>query len=493
MNMKRIFLWIIAGLTVFCTAGCNNDYSGRIEELKAKADSLAAQCSRLNSSLSSVSRIIRAIDENDLITGVDEIVEGGEVVGYRINFESGSPITVRNGSNGLVPYVGTKQDSDGSIYWTICYGKNGSVDWLPDNQGNKVLAVGEIPYLDVKDNKWRYTIDGKNWVELGPSKGEDADSMFSKVVSNKDSLYVVFKLADGNELRIPKKEAYEQLLDSVELANEQIRAQRLVLEAMFDGAIYIVSLEEQFKDTVKTGVKVSLSNGSSFVIRDWVKSPVPVVLAEKDTTDNVYYWTCRYADEDFVWLTDSTGTRIRAVSGSMGEIPVVSIRKESSDGNYYWYVTSSGKGSFVTDTKGNKINVATGGAFAADALQYDFFKSVSYDGDSLELVLKDGTKVSMMRQYSVTFKAEPATAYNSTTKTLTIASGKSVTLSFTATGTQIKDVVAITEGNLDVVVDNSLSKCTVTKKGSDGGSVSLIFTFAEAHSTNTRFIKLKVQ
>lgn len=489
MNMKRIFLWIIAGLTVFCTAGCNNDYSGRIEELKAKADSLAAQCSRLNSSLSSVSRIIRAIDENDLITGVDEIVEGGEVVGYRINFESGSPITVRNGSNGLVPYVGTKQDSDGSIYWTICYGKNGSVDWLPDNQGNKVLAVGEIPYLDVKDNKWRYTIDGKNWVELGPSKGEDADSMFSKVVSNKDSLYVVFKLADGNELRIPKKEAYEQLLDSVELANEQIRAQRLVLEAMFDGAIYIVSLEEQFKDTVKTGVKVSLSNGSSFVIRDWVKSPVPVVLAEKDTTDNVYYWTCRYADEDFVWLTDSTGTRIRAVSGSMGEIPVVSIRKESSDGNYYWYVTSSGKGSFVTDTKGNKINVATGGAFAADSQQYKLFESLTYDEDCLELVLREGGEpIRIMRQFAVTLESDDLIG-----KTLEIEDGQFAVVAYKATGAQVENVVAITEGNISVSVDLEDCEITVSKNGSGSGAVSLIFTFAEAHSTNTRFIKLKVQ
>lgn len=484
--MKRIFLWIIAGLTVICSAGCNNDYVRRIEELNAKADSLKEMCDRLNSSLSSVSRIIRAIDENDLITGVEEIKEDGEVIGYRINFESGSPITVCNGAKGLVPYVGTKQDSDGSIYWTICYGKNGSVDWLLNDQGEKVLAVGEIPYLDVKDNKWRYTIDGKNWVELGPSKGEDADSMFSRVVSNKDSLYVVFKLTDGNELRIPKKEAYEQLLDSVELANEQIRAQRLVLESMFDGAVYIVSLEEQSKDNVKTGVKVSLSNDSSFVIRDWVKSPVPVVLAEKDTADNVYYWTCRYADEAFVWLTDSEGNRIRAV-GSMGEIPVVSIRKES-DGNYYWYVTWSGEGSFVTDTEGRKINVATGGAFAADSLQYDFFKSVSYDDDSLELVLKDGTRVRMMRQFAVTLTSDALSE-----KTLTINDGKSVELSFTATGAQIKDVVAITEGNLAVAVDILHSKCTVTKKGSEGGSVSLIFTFAGENSTNTKFIKLKVQ
>ena len=491
MNMKRILLWIIAGLTVFCTAGCNNDYSKRIEELKAKADSLKEMCDRLNSSLSSVSGIIRAIDENDLITGVDEVKEAGKVVGYRINFESGSPITIFNGVDGLVPYIGTKQDSDGSIYWTIRFGTDGSVDWLLDNQGEKVLAVGEIPYLDVKDNKWRYTIDGKNWVELGPSKGEDADSMFSKVVSDKDSLFVVFKLADGNELRIPKKEAYEQLLDSVEVINGQIRAQRLVLESMFDGAIYIVSLEEQFRDNVRTGVKVSLSNGSSFVIRDWVKSSAPVVFAQKDTADNVYYWMYGYADEDISWLTDSKGSRIRAVSGSVGEIPVVSIRKDS-DGNYYWYVTCSGEGGFVRDTEGRKINVAASGAFAADALQYGFFKSVSYDDDSLELVLNDGTKVSMMRQYAVTLKSDPAPAYDSEAKILKVPDGGSVDLSFTATGSQIKDVVAITEGDLVVAV-TSPGKCTVTKKDAEGGSVSLIFTFAGANSTNTKFIKLKVQ
>lgn len=481
MNRRRIFLWIIAVLTVFCAAGCNNGYTERLEELKARADSLEAECLRLNSSLSSVSRIIKAIQEADLITGIEDIKEGNNVIGYRINFVSGSPITIYNGIDGLVPYVGTKQDSDGSIYWTIRYGTDGQVDWLLDDKGRKVLAVGEIPYLAVKDNMWRYTIDGKNWIELGPSKGEDADSMFSEVVNNRDSLYVVFKLADGNELRIPKKEAYEQLLESVELTNEQIKAQKLVLEAMFDGAVYIVSLEDQFEGTVKTGVKVSLSNGGSFVIRNWVKSPAPVVLAEKDTADNVYYWTCRYADEDFVWLTDSEGNRIRAVSGSVGEIPAASIKRDS-DGNYYWCVTCSGEDGFIRYP----------GAFAADSLQHGFFKSVSYDDDSLELVLEDGTEVSMMRQYAVTLTSSPDTALDVRTKTLKIAEGGSAELSFSATGAQIKDVVAIAEGNLDAAVA-SPDKCTITRKGSEGGAVSLIFTFAEVNSTNTKFIKLTVQ
>lgn len=490
MNMKRILLWIVAGLTVFCTAGCNNDYSKRIEELKAKADSLEVQCNRLNASLSSVSKIINAIQENDLITETAEIKEGGKVIGYKINFVSGSPITVYNGADGLVPYVGTKQDTDGSIYWTVRYGTDGSVDWLLDDQKRKVLAVGDIPYLDIKDDMWQYTFDGKTWLDLGPAKGTDADSMFREVDVS-DELFVVFHLADGMTLTIPKYDAYRQLLEDVSSANEAIAAQKHFLETMFGSAVYIVSLEDDIVNGTRTGVKVSLSDGSSFVIKDCLKYPVPIVLAEKDTTDGVFYWTCRYEGErgEPFWLTDSDGNRVKAQQYESGDMPVVNVRMNEEDGNYYWYLTYPDGGHFLTDTDGKKIAVADSSAFAADSQQYKLFESLTYDEDCLELVLREGGEpIRIMRQFAVTLESDDLTG-----KTLEIEDGQSAVVAYEATGAQVENVVAITEGNISVSVDLEECEITVSKNGSGSGAVSLIFTFAGMNSTNTRFVKLKVQ
>lgn len=487
--MKRLFLWIVAGLAVICATGCSNGYTERIEELKARTDSLEAQCNRLNASLSSVSRIIRAIDEADLITGIEDIREGNNVIGYRIKFLSGSPITIYNGNDGLVPYVGTKQDSDGSIYWTIRYGTNGAVDWLLDDQGEKVLAVGEIPYLSIKEDMWQYTFDGKNWVELGPAKGEDADSMFREVDVS-DELFVVFHLSDGTSLTVPRYDTYRKLLEDVSAVNDAIAAQKHFLEMTVESAVFIVSVEDEIVQGVRTGVKVSLSDGNSFVIKDCLNYPVPIVLAEVDTTDGVHYWSCRYEDGgNPFWITDSQGNRVKAVQYQSGDMPIVSARMNGEDGNYYWYVTYRGESRFVTDAEGKRIAVADGSAFAADTQQYRLFESVTYDEDCLELVLRNGGEpIRIMRQFAVILESETLTE-----KTLKVNEGESVTVTYKATGAQVKDVVAITEGKIDVSVDLVSGEFTVSKKSSEPGAVSLIFTFDGENSTNTRFIKLMVQ
>lgn len=489
MNMKRIFLWLIAGLTAFCAADCSNGYTERLEELKERTANLEAQIERLNSSLSSVSKIIKAIEDEDLITGIADIKEGSKVIGYTIKFLYGSPITVYNGVDGLVPYVGTKQDSDGSIYWTIRCGTDGATDWLLDGQGEKVLAVGEIPYLDIKNDMWQYTFDGKTWVELGPAKGEDADSMFSKVDIS-DELFVVFQLSDGTSLTIPKYDAYLKLLEDVSSVNEAIAAQKHFLETTVGEAVFIVSIEDEMDGEVRTGVKVSLSDGTSFVIKDCIKYPVPIVLAEKDTTDGVWYWSCRYDDGgNPFWITDSQGTRVKALQFETEDMPVVSVRMNEEDGNYYWYVTYPGGARFVTDTDGNKMAVADSSAFAADSLQYRIFDSLTYDENCLELVLRDGgDTIRIMRQFAVTLESEALAG-----KTLTVGAGESVKVKYTATGAQVKDVVAIAEGNVSVSVDLDSCEFTVSRNSSEPGAVSLIFTFAEENSTNTRFIKLTVQ
>ena len=333
MNMKRIFLWIIASLTVFCATGCSADLQEKLDDLKARTARLEEQCLQFNDNLIALSGIIRAIENYDLVTDVTDIKENGKKVGYTIHFKHSAPVTIYDGKNGNAPFFGVKTDTDGSMYWTVRYGETGEMEWLLDADNKKVLAVGEIPYITIDDDVWRYTLDGKNWIDLGPARGEDADTMFRKVDLT-DSLFVVFGMADGTSLKIPRNDAYTKLLADVKKANEDTEAQRILLQNMVGGAVYIVSVEDKLEGGKKVGVKVSLSDGTDFVINDWTGSSAPIVLAERDTSDGIYYWSCRYGDNKPVWIIDSEGKKIKA-SDMVDDVPVVSI--EMSGGNYYWY------------------------------------------------------------------------------------------------------------------------------------------------------------
>lgn len=486
-DMKLKITGVTAFLLLLLTVGCNGDLQEKLNELKERATVLEEQCIRFNGNLASLSGIVRAIQANDLITGVTSIKKDNVDVGYTINFLSASPIAVYDGEDGKAPYFSAKMDTDGSMYWTVRNGVDGQADWLLDEKGDKILAVGEIPYLSVSKDVWRYTLDGKTWVELGPAKGEDADTIFKKIDLS-DSLFVLFHMSDGTVLKIPRYDAYKNLLEKVSKANDDIKAQRVLLETIFDDAVYIVSMEDIKTDGKKTGVKVFLSNGESFEIKDWVQSDVPVVVAEKDTSDGLFYWTCRYADEAPVWITDADGKRIVAVD-TVYDVPVVSI--EIRGGRFYWYVMYRDDEHYLLDTEGNRISLPEKEAFAADSVQYRIFRSVSYNDDYLEIFLNNGdnTAVKLMRQYAVSLASTP---YQLTEKTLAIPDGKVDTVSYRVTGAQVRDIVVMTEGDLTAQADKANQRIIVNKV-SGTGAVSFLFTFSEASSTNTKFIRLEVK
>lgn len=475
-------------LLLLLVTGCNGDFQERLDDLKARTASLEEQCLKLNGNLTALSGVIRAMESYDLVTGTTVIKENGKEIGYTINFQSSASVTVYNGVDGSLPFFNAKADTDGSMYWTVRYGEEGKIEWLLDDDGNKVLAVGEIPYVTITDDIWKYTLDGKNWIDLGPARGEDADTMFSKVDLT-DSLFVVFEMADGTSLKIPRYEAYTKLLADVKKANEDIEAQRVLLENIVDNAVYIVSVEDRLSGGERTGVKVSLSDGTDFVINDWTESSAPVVLAEKDSSDGIFYWACRYAGNNPVWITDSEGNKIRA-AGMVDDVPVVSIEKKG--GRYYWYVSYRDGGHFLLDSYGNRLDVANMGSFAADSVQYRVFKSVTDNEDCLEIVLDDevGTQIKLMKQFAVQLYAEGSYLNG---KVLTVPEGVTVDVLYWATGAQVKDVVAMKEGDISVTVDLKKQIISIGKQSSGTGAASFIFTFSEAASTNTKFIKLEVK
>ena len=222
---------------------CSYDDSGlidRIEDLENRVEKLEQACKDINSNIEALQALVKALQENDYVTSVTPITENGEVVGYTINFVKGDPITIyhgedgkdgqngADGKDGYTPQIGVREDVDGVIYWTI------DGDWLLDEDGNKVKAVGAdgadgtdgvdgqngtTPSLKIEEGYWYVSLDGgATWTELGKATGEDGkdgadgDSMFEGI--EQDDNYVYVYLSDGTTLILPKAEISLATIDT---------------------------------------------------------------------------------------------------------------------------------------------------------------------------------------------------------------------------------------------------------------------------------------
>ena len=185
----------------------------------------------MNSNIEALRALIEAMEGGNYITNVEPIEENGVVVGYTISFAEGDPITIYHGKDGedgkdgangtgggAAPQIGIKQDTDGAYYWTL------DGEWLLDDNGNKVKAVGEdgkdgkdgedgiTPELKIENDYWYISYDnGASWTELGKAKGEDGQdgqggqggsSLFKSVTQ--DDNYVYFTLSDNSVITIAK-------------------------------------------------------------------------------------------------------------------------------------------------------------------------------------------------------------------------------------------------------------------------------------------------
>jgi hypothetical protein len=199
----------------------------------------------MNANIEALSVIVNALQNNDYVTSVTPIYEGGKEIGYIINFSKGGKATIyhgkdgqngTNGTNGVdgqTPLIGVAKDTDGIYYWTV----NGA--WLLDENGLKVKAVGidgqngsngsngndgVTPKLKIESCKWYGSyVKGGSWIEVcqatgdqgpqgetgatgpqGPagSNGQNGDSFFQSVTQDDENVYLV--LADGTKITVTK-------------------------------------------------------------------------------------------------------------------------------------------------------------------------------------------------------------------------------------------------------------------------------------------------
>ena len=213
--MKKLFTFLLVALAL-TIAGCSESFDDskiwdKLNDLENRIAKLEELCKQMNTNISSLQSIVKALQNNDYVTGVTPITKEGETVGYTITFTKSQPITIyhgKDGKDGSTPIIGVKQDTDNIYYWTL----NG--EWLLDANGNKIKAQGTdgedgadgkdgiTPQLKIENDYWYISYDnGATWMQLGKATGENGISMIESVTY--DDKYIYITLNDGTKLVIP--------------------------------------------------------------------------------------------------------------------------------------------------------------------------------------------------------------------------------------------------------------------------------------------------
>lgn len=478
--MKRIINLLLLA-TVLLTTGCSDAYNEKIQEMKDRIEALQLACDQINQNLFSLRELVRVIEDQDMITGITELRSGSTLVGYKINFVKHDPVTITNGEDGKVPLVASQRDpEDGNYYWTVRYG-NGSQQWLLAPDGSKMLSIGLLPYVSIRDGWFCYTLDGKEWIQLAKADGKSGDQLF-KAIDASHADYVVFTLSTGEKLKIPTYSAYLSLKTEFEKINENADAQIKLVRADIDKfKLYITRVDPILSGKDTTGLSVTLSDGTSFRIHDWTASLSPSIFIKKHS-DGKFYWAYTIGDSAEQWVLSPEGKKIPAVSDTV-PVPLVSVTRDK-DGQYYWTVTTGGKTEFL------RFPVdSTWTPHAVDSVAR-VFSSVKNYSDSLVIVLKDKTtRFNLPKQYTVTLTDENGNAF---TGTLTMKEKQEALLFYVANGPSAK-LTLLAQGGFTAVEETQDGETCIritapSSFTTEAGKVMAIFSF-EAKSGPVTLIK----
>lgn len=480
--MKRILTILLLATGLLLPQGCQKAYFEQLEELTERANALSVLCEQLNRDVVSLQLIVTNLYNKDMITGVTELKEGNVVKGYRINFVNSSSITINNGSNGQTPLIGSKKDyTDGNYYWTIQYG-SGSVDWIYDENGNKVLSVSAVPFLAIRDGKWCYTFDNKNWTEIGSAKAEDGDSMF-KSIEFQFTDYVTITMADGTVYKFPKYATFQALKQTVDTVNANVTALTELISAAADKLAYIDEIKAVLDGTDTVGTAVKLSNGKKFTIYDWAGSLTPVIFAKKGVDGNLY-WAVKFGDQLEQWILTSEGNMIPATAKDTAT-PSIDVTVDPDDGNYYWTVSYGDSTVLLRELADGYFQ-----PHARDSVKNSAFSSIKSYPDSLVVVLKDGhTRFLMPMKYSVVLTDTSGETIQSGFAMRESIGGTSSVINYRAYGPS-PALFLIAQGGFSATSSGTGNegKIIITAPpvfNNNQGKVEAIFTFSDGTASNT--------
>lgn len=391
--MKRILAATLLLLTVL--TGCTGELKERIAALDEKITKLEEQVGKQNESIRSLYVVLAAYQRKDFITGITQL-EGN--AGYAIHFNSLGDIVIYHGTDANVPRVGIKRNpDDGGYYWTIQYG-NGPVDYIINQAGEMVSAIGVVPLLKIEKGKFYITYDSRaTWQYLGEADGANGDDIFQKITYNDD--YVIFKTAEG-EYKIPTNKLIQGLYQNAVAINQNMSALTRVIKDLENKAVCVTSVGDYVVGGEVVGSVIRLSTGDSLVINNYESTGTPYISAEMEEGDTVYYWAIVSPDGSKKWILDAEGNRM-AATGEHVEIPTVTPVYDSTDKVFYWNMVAAGDTTLVLDIHGNKVPATSHEG------ELKIFKSVNNNyRDYLLITLANGSTIQIPKIYSIAFSAE---------------------------------------------------------------------------------------
>ncbi|WP_418400314.1 PL29 family lyase N-terminal domain-containing protein [Alistipes putredinis] len=232
--MKKL-LTLAVMVTALVLSSCkydDDDIWNSVHGLEDRVAKLEELCKQINTNISSLQKIVDALQDNLSISKVEQIADG-----YIIHFSDGSTATIKNEKDsGPIPVIGVRKDTDGCYYWTL------DGEWLTDEKENKVKAQGTdgkdgvdgedgiTPQLKIENGRWMLSMDnGKTWTDIGQATGADGtdgedgadgkdgtNGIFKSVTEDDDNVY--FTLEDDSVVTIPKSSRFRiTISDSVDI------------------------------------------------------------------------------------------------------------------------------------------------------------------------------------------------------------------------------------------------------------------------------------
>lgn len=321
--MKKLFTYLLVAITMII-AGCSESFDDskiwdKLNDHESRIAKLEELCKQMNTNISSLQTIVKALQNNDYVTGVTPITKDGETIGYTITFTKSQPITIYHGEDGKdgqngtdgkdgvdgkdgsTPIIGVKQDTDNIYYWTL----NG--EWLLDANGNKIKAQGTdgkdgiAPQLKIENDYWYISYDnGASWTMLGKATGEDGadgadgtngedgkdgDSFFQSVDTS-NSEYVVFTLADGTEITLPKylslNISFSEASDIACMPGKNITIDYTISSADLD--VHIATITQNGWVAVVTKESITTGYITVTVPSPMTDSPIIVLVSDSNKT-----------------------------------------------------------------------------------------------------------------------------------------------------------------------------------------------------------------
>lgn len=291
--MKRLISLLYIGFTLLLVSCQHEDIWKELQEHKQRIEQLERQCRELNSNIDALQKILTAIQQNDYVTEVTKIIEGGSEVGYCLTFAKGGTVTIYYEAGdpagaGAAPSIGIKKASDGAYYWTS------DGEWLTDDNGNMISATVAdpdgryiTPQFRVADGVWYVSFDnGNSWRKFEESTSGCITSV------TQDSQFIYLTLYDGTVITIPSGTLTEdiyastygvvpgnvdpddmaQLLADASAGNKTIR---------FNDGTYV------FSSTINVPSDVSLVGNTKTVFKP-ASETSPAPLMSINGSDNVF-------------------------------------------------------------------------------------------------------------------------------------------------------------------------------------------------------------